>query len=208
MIVIIDNYDSFTYNLVQYFKQLDSAVKVIQCDKGTAETVSQLNPNLIVLSPGPGRPCQSSLSWQVLEQFSNIVPILGVCLGHQTIIEYFGGNIVKAMRPTHGKVSAVMHDKQGIFDGITNPAQVTRYHSLIADEASIPDCLIVTARSEDGAIMGITHRDWPVTGIQFHPESVLTAEGFHMMKNSYQQAIRFYQRPLGGTANDRSIPAI
>lgn len=188
MIVIIDNHDSFTYNLVHYLEQLDPDVRVYQNMEIDARAIAELSPELLVLSPGPGRPAQYGTTREALEFLSGVIPILGVCLGHQTIVEHFGGSIVKGEQPMHGKVSLVFHDGDGLYKGIASPATVTRYHSLIADKASMPDCLKVTAVSEDGVVMGVRHKELPVAGIQFHPESILTTDGFAMLRNSYIQA--------------------
>lgn len=197
MIVIIDNHDSFTYNLVHYFKQLDPDVRVYQNAGITASEIAELSPELIVLSPGPGRPVRFGATREALESLSGVIPILGVCLGHQTIVEHFGGRVVKGYQPMHGKVSLVDHDGSGLYEGIASPAEVTRYHSLIADKETLPSCLQVTAISEDGVIMGVQHKDLPVAGIQFHPESILTRDGFTMLKNGYHQA-RAWKRNAEG----------
>lgn len=207
MIIIIDNQDSFTYNLVHYFEQLDATVLVFQNNELTAKQIEKLSPDLIVLSPGPGRPAAKGASREVLTELNGRIPILGVCLGHQTIIEHFGGRIVKGSRPMHGKVSLLTHDGEGLFNGISNPTTVTRYHSLVAEEI-IPDCLSVTAHSEDGAIMAIRHRSLPVEGIQFHPESILTAEGFNMLKNSYEFAKRWKENNKGGAGYAKPLPTV
>lgn len=188
MIVIIDNYDSFTYNLVHYLEQFDPEVAVFQNGQITAKEVKNLFPDLIVLSPGPGRPVQSGATKDILLSLSEEFPILGVCLGHQTIVEHFGGRVIKGKQPMHGKVSLMNHDGKGIFAGIASPANVTRYHSLIADKEEIPECLLITAETEDGVVMGVQHRTLPITGIQFHPESILTEEGFRMLQNCYEDA--------------------
>jgi anthranilate synthase/aminodeoxychorismate synthase-like glutamine amidotransferase len=188
MIVIIDNHDSFTYNLVHYLEQFDSNIAVFQNGQISAAEVEKMSPDLIVLSPGPGRPVQSGATKDILFSLSGEVPILGVCLGHQTIIEHFGGRIIKGKQPMHGKVSLMDHDGKGIFAGIASPAKVTRYHSLIADKAAMPDCLQITAETEEGVVMGVQHKTLPIIGIQFHPESILTEDGFQMLKNSYEDA--------------------
>ncbi|EGA91353.1 anthranilate synthase, component II [Planococcus donghaensis MPA1U2] len=198
MIVIIDNQDSFTYNLVHYFEQLDPSVRIFQNDELIEKQLETLNPDLIVLSPGPGRPAARGASKNVLTKLSGHIPILGVCLGHQTIVEHFGGTVTKGNQPMHGKVSTLTHDEKGLFKNIANPTSVTRYHSLVAENA-VPECLVVTARSEDGAIMAVRHRNLPIEGIQFHPESILTVEGFHMLKNSYEQAKEWKETNKGGT---------
>ena len=208
MILIIDNDDSFTYNLVQYFLQLSSQVLVFQRDALTAEEIEQLSPELIVLSPGPGRPEDSGVSRDVLEKLSQRIPVLGVCLGHQTVIEHFGGRVDKGAQPMHGKVSSIRHNGQGIFANIPNPTSVTRYHSLAAVEQTWPECLVITARSDDGAIMGVQHRTLPITGIQFHPESILTIDGFPMLRNCFEDAVAWKQKKMGGLENENPISAV
>lgn len=200
MIIIIDNQDSFTYNLVHYFEQLDESVLVFQQNELTAMQLQELMPDLVVLSPGPGRPVAGA-SGEMLTALSGRFPLLGVCLGHQTIIEHFGGNVAKGKQPMHGKVSTLRHDGKGLFSGITNPTSVTRYHSLVSEE-KMPDCLEVTARSEDGAIMAVRHKHFPIEGIQFHPESVLTIEGFQMLENSYRLAKQWKETNTGGASYD------
>ncbi|MFD1019808.1 anthranilate synthase component II [Thalassobacillus hwangdonensis] len=190
MIVIIDNYDSFTYNLYQYYLQLDTDVVVRRNDDITIEEVSDYEPDLIVLSPGPGTPAKAEFSARVLENFACKIPVLGVCLGHQVIVEYFGGKVIKGLEPVHGKVSEITHDKRTLFEDIPSPTPVTRYHSLTADEASIPEDLEVSARTLDGTIMAVRHRHLPVEGIQFHPESIMTKSGFLMLKNHFEQALK------------------
>lgn len=207
MIIVIDNQDSFTYNLVHYFEQLDSAVRVFQNNELTAEQIKIFAPDLIVLSPGPGRPIGNGASWDVLKELSGQIPVLGVCLGHQTIIEYFGGRIAKGSQPMHGKVSMITHDGNGIFRGISTPSAVTRYHSLVAEEP-LPDCLLVTARSEDGTIMAVRHQTLPIEGIQFHPESILTVDGFTMLKNSYELAKRWKENNKGGANFVKPLPIV
>ncbi len=207
MIVIIDNHDSFTYNLVHYFEQLDPAVQVFQNDESFETQLEQLKPDLIVLSPGPGRPVANGASHRVLTTLSGRIPILGVCLGHQTIVEHFGGTVAKGKQPMHGKVSSLTHDGKGIFTDIPNPTRVTRYHSLVA-ESHMPTCLQVTARSEDGAIMGVRHQTLPVEGIQFHPESVLTVDGFQLLKNSYELAKAWKQAHKGGLGHVKPSPTV
>ncbi|WP_407268609.1 anthranilate synthase component II [Radiobacillus sp. PE A8.2] len=191
MIVIIDNYDSFTYNLVQYYKQLDEHVHVYYNDEVSVSYIASLNPTLIVLSPGPGSPDQSGVCSAILKELATTTPILGVCLGHQLICAHFGGNVVKGKQPMHGKVSTITHDGHGIFQTIPSPCNVTRYHSLVVKDHSIPAQLEVTARSSDGTIMGVRHRTLSVEGIQFHPESILTEHGFDMIKNSYMLALQW-----------------
>ena len=208
MIIIIDNQDSFTYNLVHYFEQLDQTVLVFQNNELTAEQIDKLMPDLVVLSPGPGRPVEYGATREVLTELSGRIPILGVCLGHQAIIEHFGGRIVKGSRPMHGKVSVLTHNGDGLFTGICNPTTVTRYHSLVAEEGALPDCLEVTGRSEDGAIMAVSHRKLPVEGIQFHPESILTVEGFNMLKNSYEFAKQWKKDNKGGAGHAETLSIV
>jgi anthranilate synthase/aminodeoxychorismate synthase-like glutamine amidotransferase len=208
MILIIDNDDSFTYNLVQSFLQLTPQVEVFQKDAITIHEIQQLSPELVVLSPGPGRPSDAGVSRDVLESLSLQIPVLGVCLGHQTIIEHFGGRVDKGSKPMHGKVSPICHNGQGIFANIPNPTSVTRYHSLAAVQSAWPECLVITARSDDGAVMALQHRTLPVTGIQFHPESILTIDGFQMLRNCFQEAVAWKKKKTGGLDNENSISAI
>ncbi len=207
MIIIIDNQDSFTYNLVHYFEQLDQSVLVFQNNELTATQLQERMPDLIVLSPGPGRPAAAGASRDVLTALSGRFPVLGVCLGHQTIVEHFGGKVTKGKQPMHGKVSKLTHDSKGLFNGITNPTFVTRYHSLVSEE-KMPDCLEVTARSEDDAIMAVRHKHLPIEGIQFHPESVLTTEGFQMLENSYRLAKQWKRMNKGGASYDKPLPIV
>ncbi|MDP8297797.1 MAG: aminodeoxychorismate/anthranilate synthase component II [Candidatus Orphnella occulta] len=183
MILLIDNYDSFTYNLVQYFGELGARLKVYRNDKITLTQIKRLRPKHIVISPGPGRPNDAGISKSVIKEFAGKIPILGVCLGHQCIGEVFGGKIVGAKRLMHGKTSLVYHNKSDIFTGIKNPFTATRYHSLIIERKSIPDCLEVTARTKDDEIMAIRHKEYMIWGVQFHPESILTNEGKKLLKN-------------------------
>lgn len=202
MIIVIDNHDSFTYNLVHYLEQFDSELLVFQNEQVTVNEIKKLAPDLIVLSPGPGRPKQTGATGEILSGLSTEVPILGVCLGHQTIIEYFGGKVVKGRQPMHGKSSLINHNETGVFEGVASPTSVARYHSLVADAAALPDCLEVTAKTKDGVIMGVRHRSLPVTGIQFHPESVKTLEGFQMLKNCYGQAVAWKKERQGESSNE------
>jgi anthranilate synthase component II len=183
MIAMIDNYDSFTYNLVQYFGQLGSEVNVIRNDKITIEEIEQWQPDGIVISPGPGRPESAGISLAVIKHFSGKLPILGVCLGHQAIAEAFGGKVISAQRLMHGKTSEVQADGKTIYQGIDKPFQAMRYHSLAVSRDHLPDCLIITAESDDGEIMGIRHIDHPTEGIQFHPESIMTKVGKRLLRN-------------------------
>ncbi len=183
MILMIDNYDSFTYNLVQYLGEMGQALKVIRNDKISVRAISGLKPRCIIISPGPGSPKDAGISNSVIREFAGKVPILGVCLGHQCIGEVFGGRVVKASRPMHGKTSLIYHNGREIFKGIRNPFAAIRYHSLIVERKSLPDCLEVIARTKEKEIMGLRHRKHPVWGVQFHPESILTAEGKRLLKN-------------------------
>lgn len=208
MIVIIDNHDSFTYNLAHYLEQLDQQIAVFQNEKITAQEVKDLSPTLIVLSPGPGRPAETGATREILQSLSGTIPILGVCLGHQAIVEFYGGRIVKGEQPMHGKLSNVQHNGEGLFAGIVSPVKVTRYHSLVVDDTVIPACLEVTARTEDGAVMGICHITFPITGIQFHPESILTDSGFQMLENTYAQAKAWLNTKQKEAGTDGTISAV
>ena len=183
MILIVDNYDSFTYNLVQYFGELGCALMVKRNDAVSLDEISSLRPTHVCISPGPGRPAQAGLSNDIVREFSARVPLLGVCLGHQCIGEVFGGKIVAAPRLLHGKTSQIQHNGGGVFANLPNPFTATRYHSLIVSPDSVPDCLEVTAQTSEGEIMGLSHRDFPVHGVQFHPESILTPEGKKLLAN-------------------------
>jgi anthranilate synthase/aminodeoxychorismate synthase-like glutamine amidotransferase len=183
MLLMIDNYDSFTYNLVQYFGELGEKVAVVRNDEITLEEIEQLNPARIVISPGPCTPNEAGISMQLISRFGGKVPILGVCLGHQSIGQVFGGRIVKAKQIMHGKTSLVFHDDKGVFRGLTNPFVATRYHSLVIERESIPTCLDITAWTEDGEIMGVRHRSLSIEGVQFHPESILSEHGHQLLEN-------------------------
>ncbi len=188
--LLIDNYDSFTYNLVQAFAAMGADVMVYRNDAITVREGVDLEPTHLVISPGPGRPEKAGVSLDMIGAFAGKLPILGVCLGHQSIVQQHGGKIVRAERLMHGKTSMVKHDGQSIFDGLPNPFEVGRYHSLCAEEESLPDELIVTAQTDRGEIMGVRHRSLPIEGVQFHPESVLTPEGEHLMANFMRQEAR------------------
>lgn len=194
MIIVIDHEDSFTYNLVHYFQRFDEHVAVYQSGAITTEEIRQLDPELIVLSPGPGHPPADGTARAVLRELCGTFPVLGVCLGHQVIVEHFGGRVVKGDQPVHGKVFEIMHERSGLFAGISTPTPVARYHSLVAERALLPDVLHVTAQTSEGEVMGIRHKELPVTGIQFHPESIATAEGFVMLQNAYEQAKAWKRR--------------
>lgn len=183
MILIIDNYDSFTYNLVQYFGQLDCDLKVYRNDALTIEEVGKIKPEKIVISPGPGRPEDAGISVSLIKEFAGKIPILGVCLGHQAIGYAYGGKIIGAKKLMHGKTSSVSHNNKDLFASIENPFEATRYHSLVIDLKSLPECLEVTAKSEDDEIMGVRHKTLPVWGVQFHPESILTKSGLNILNN-------------------------
>ncbi|MCE1247670.1 MAG: aminodeoxychorismate/anthranilate synthase component II [Firmicutes bacterium] len=183
MILVIDNYDSFTYNLVQYFQILGSDVRVFRNDRISVEEINEMNPEKIVLSPGPGRPENAGITMNVIRKFSGKLPILGVCLGHQAIAGAFGGRIIRAKKLMHGKTSPVTTDGKTIFSGIAAPFNAMRYHSLVVSDESFPECLEITAKSDDGEIMGIRHRNHFTEGIQFHPESILTDSGMDILKN-------------------------
>ena len=182
MLVMIDNYDSFTYNLVQYFGELGQEIKVFRNDQVTIDEIRELNPDHIVISPGPGTPDDGGISLEVLREFGATTPILGVCLGHQSIGQAYGGNVIRAPRLMHGKTSSVYHDAKGLFYGVPSPFNATRYHSLIVEEP-MPDCLEVTAFTRDGEIMGVRHKEYPTVGVQFHPESILTEHGKKILQN-------------------------
>lgn len=194
MIIVIDNYDSFTYNLVQYLGELGADypvaadIKVFRNDQITLEQISILKPDGIVISPGPGRPEDAGISLELIAKLGNRLPILGVCLGHQSIGQVFGGKIVSAKELMHGKTSLVSHTGVGVFRGLENPMIATRYHSLIIDRQTCPEVLEITAWVEDGTIMGVRHRNYPhIEGVQFHPESILTKSGKHLLQNFLQQ---------------------
>ena len=186
MLLMIDNYDSFTYNLVQYFGELGEDVRVFRNDEIGLEEVVRLNPARIVLSPGPCTPNEAGITLALIERLAGRIPILGVCLGHQAIGQAFGGRVVRARQVMHGKTSTIGHLGQGVFRGLPEGFVATRYHSLVIERESLPDCLEITARSEDGEIMGVRHRELPVEGVQFHPEAILTEHGHQLLKNFLQ----------------------
>ncbi len=188
MLLMIDNYDSFTYNLVQYFGELGEDVHVYRNDAITLEQIAALQPERIVISPGPCSPNEAGISVPTIKVFSGKIPLLGVCLGHQSIGAAFGGRIVHARQLMHGKTSPVHHHDIGVFHGLPNPLTVTRYHSLAIERATLPDCLEITAWTEDGEIMGVRHKTLMVEGVQFHPESILTEGGHAMLKNFLDQS--------------------
>lgn len=191
MILMIDNYDSFTYNLVQYFGELGADVKVVRNDEITIDEIAALAPEKIVISPGPCTPSEAGISVETLKTFAGKIPLLGVCLGHQGIGQAFGGKVIRAPYVMHGKTSPVYHKNKGVFTGLKNPFQATRYHSLVIEKESLPDCLEITAwtQHEDGSmaeIMGVKHKTLAVEGVQFHPESILTEHGHDMLRNFLQ----------------------
>ncbi len=183
MLLVIDNYDSFTYNLVQYFGELGADPLVKRNDAITPGEVEKMKPQKIVISPGPGRPEEAGISMELIRKFGGKVPILGVCLGHQCMGEVYGGKVVRAGRLMHGKTSPIQHDGKGVFHGLPNPFEATRYHSLIVEKNSVPSCLEVCAETAEGEIMGLRHREYPVHGVQFHPESILSKEGKDLLAN-------------------------
>lgn len=183
MVLVIDNYDSFTYNLVQYLGELGARLEVYRNDKTAIADIRKRRPSRIVISPGPGEPKDAGISEEVVRVFGKTIPILGVCLGHQAIGEVFGGKIIGSKAIMHGKTSAIYHDGKGIFKGIASPFQATRYHSLLVERRTFPDVLRITAETKDREIMGLQHKKYPVYGVQFHPESILTLEGKKILKN-------------------------
>jgi anthranilate synthase component 2 len=192
MMLMIDNYDSFTYNVVQYLAELGAQVKVVRNDEISVDEVAALAPERIVISPGPCTPNEAGISMAVIEQFAGKIPLLGICLGHQSIGQVFGGKVVRARQVMHGKTSQIHHRGEGVFRGLSQPFEATRYHSLVVERASLPDCLEITAWTEtaDGEmdeIMGLRHRTLPIEGVQFHPESILTAHGHDLLRNFLEQ---------------------
>lgn len=183
MILMIDNYDSFTYNLVQYIGELGIEVKVVRNDELTIAAIQEMNPQVIVVSPGPCTPNDAGISLEVITFFAGKIPILGVCLGHQAIGQAFGGRVIRADRLMHGKVSPVFHDSRGVNADMPNPFRATRYHSLLVERESLPDCLEITAWTEEGEIMGLRHKKYAVEGVQYHPESIMTEEGKRIIRN-------------------------
>ena len=183
MILMIDNYDSFTYNLVQYLGEMGQELKVVRNDEITVSEIKKLHPSRIVISPGPGSPKDAGVSKEVIKQLGSKIPVLGVCLGHQCIGEVFGGEVVRAKRPMHGKTSRIYHDRSAMFRGLPSPFEATRYHSLIVKRETLPRALRVTAWTSDREIMGLAHRNLPVYGVQFHPESILTSVGKDLLRN-------------------------
>jgi len=192
MLLMIDNYDSFTYNIVQYFGELGQQVEVYRNDQIDIETIQTLHPDYLVISPGPCTPTEAGVSVEAIKHFAGKIPIMGVCLGHQSIGQAFGGDIIRAKEVMHGKTSPVYHKDLGMFAGLPNPVQTTRYHSLVIDQKTLPDCLEVTAWTQDAKgefdeIMGVRHKEFAIEGVQFHPESILTEQGHQMLKNFLDQ---------------------
>ena len=188
MLLMIDNYDSFTFNIVQYLRELGEDVRVYRNDEINVAEIQQLSPDLIVISPGPCTPNEAGISMEVVQAFESKIPILGICLGHQSLSQVYGGNIIKAGQVMHGKTSLIHHTGQDVFAGLTNPFTATRYHSLVVEKESLPDCLEVIAWTENddgklGEVMGVRHRQFAITGVQFHPESILTEHGHELLGN-------------------------
>lgn len=195
MLLMIDNYDSFTYNLVQYFGELGQEVEVYRNDQIDLDKIKTLNPEYLVISPGPCTPTEAGVSVEAIKHFAGKIPIMGVCLGHQSIGQAFGGKIIRAKQVMHGKTSPVYHQDTGMFSDLPNPVEVTRYHSLVIEQETLPDCLEVTAWTQDDdgnldEIMGVRHKTMPIEGVQFHPESILTEQGHQMLRNFLEQNIR------------------
>lgn len=193
MILVIDNYDSFTYNLVQYLGELGEEVKVYRNDEIDLAGIEQLAPDHILISPGPCTPNEAGISLDIIHHFKGVIPIFGVCLGHQAIGQAFGGNVVRADRLMHGKTSPIHHHNTSVFEGLPSPFIATRYHSLLVERATLPDCLQITAETEEGEIMGVAHKEYPIEGVQFHPESIITDHGHQILRN-------FLQRTVGSKA--------
>ena len=186
LILVIDNYDSFTFNLVQYIQEIGEEVVVLRNDQVSLEDIREMKPDYILISPGPGNPDTAGICLDVVKTFYQEIPILGVCLGQQIIAQAFGGLVRKATQPMHGKTSYINHDTKQIFKDIPSPFQVTRYHSLVVDESTFPDCLEISAKSDDGEIMAIRHKNYKVEAVQFHPEAILTENGLQMVRNFFQ----------------------
>jgi anthranilate synthase/aminodeoxychorismate synthase-like glutamine amidotransferase len=190
MLLLIDNYDSFTYNLYQYLSELGAEVEVRRNDKVTLDEIEAMQPAQIVVSPGPCTPNEAGLSCKIIETFGPRIPLLGVCLGHQAIGQVFGGRVIRAPQPMHGKTSLMYHQEQGVFQRLPSPFEANRYHSLIVERSTLPDELEITASTADGLIMGLRHRRYPVEGVQFHPESIMTPMGKHLLRNFLQHEER------------------
>lgn len=193
MILVIDNYDSFTYNLVQYLGELGEEVKVYRNDEIDLAGIEQLAPDHILISPGPCTPNEAGISLDIIHHFKGVIPIFGVCLGHQAIGQAFGGQVVRADKLMHGKTSPIHHHNTSVFEGLPTPFIATRYHSLLVERASLPDCLQITAETEEGEIMGLAHKEYPIEGVQFHPESIITDHGHQILRN-------FLKRTVGSQA--------
>ncbi|WP_041701782.1 aminodeoxychorismate/anthranilate synthase component II [Gottschalkia acidurici] len=191
MILMIDNYDSFTFNLVQYLQGLNEEVLVKRNDSLTLNEIRELSPDMIVLSPGPCTPNEAGICIDAVKEFKGEIPILGICLGHQTIGQVFGGKVIKANEPIHGKVYPIKHTNKGMFKDLNNPLKVTRYHSLIVEKESLPDCLEITAETDAGEIMGFKHKEYMIEAVQFHPEAILTEQGMELLNNFLQEAKKF-----------------
>ncbi|AJS60758.1 aminodeoxychorismate/anthranilate synthase component II [Paenibacillus sp. IHBB 10380] len=189
MILVIDNYDSFTYNLVQYLGELGEEVKVYRNDEIDIAGITALAPDHILISPGPCTPNEAGISLETIQHFKGMIPIFGVCLGHQAIGQAFGGNVIRAERLMHGKTSPIHHQGTSVFEGLQSPFTATRYHSLLVERASLPDCLEITAETEEGEIMGLRHKEYQIEGVQFHPESIITDHGHKMLSNFLKQSI-------------------
>jgi para-aminobenzoate synthetase component 2 len=184
MLLVIDNYDSFTYNLVQYLGEMGTEMRIVRNDELTVDAIdSDIRPDRILLSPGPGTPDKAGITLEAIDRFAGRIPIFGVCLGHQAIGQHFGGNVKRAPEPVHGKPVEILHDSKTIFTNVPNGFAAGRYHSLIVERESLPDCLEVSAESPDGLIMGLRHREWAIEGVQFHPESILTEHGRTLLRN-------------------------
>lgn len=192
MILLIDNYDSFTYNLYQYLSVLGEKVYVVRNDKITIEEIQKMKPESIVLSPGPCTPNESGICKDIVLNLKNEIPILGICLGHQTIAKMFGAMIVKAIKPVHGKTSEIIHNNRGVFAGLKNPLRVTRYHSLVVEMESLPKDFEITSMTKEGEIMGIMHKNLPIEGVQFHPEAILTEQGLELLDNFLNKSRRWW----------------
>jgi anthranilate synthase/aminodeoxychorismate synthase-like glutamine amidotransferase len=183
MILVIDNYDSFTYNLVQYLGELGAEMQVFRNDEISVEQAVALNPEKVLVSPGPCTPKEAGISCDIIREFGPRLPVFGVCLGHQSIGDVYGGNVIRAERLMHGKTSPMLHEGQSVFKGLPSPFDATRYHSLIVERETLPDCFEITAWTAEGEIMGMQHKEYPVHGVQFHPESILTVEGKKLLQN-------------------------
>ncbi len=207
MILLVDNYDSFVHNLARYFERLGQQTRVVRNDAITTREIELLAPQAIVLSPGPGTPNEAGCSLDVVRQLAGTAPILGICLGHQAIGAAFGGRVVRAFEPVHGRTSEIFHAGQSVLDGLPNPFVACRYHSLVVERATLPDCLEVTAWTADGTIMAFAHRQWPVVGLQFHPESILTPLGYLLLAGFLRLAGIASREPAPTIENELAEPA-